>query len=664
MAGPVGRVLGGRYRLIRLLGVGGSASVYVAEDVRLGRQVAVKVLHPALAADPAFLRRFEAEARVVAKLGHAHVMAIHDWGENDDPTGPAPYLVMELLDGGSLRDLFDRGYRCTVAQAVQVGLQSARGLEHAHRRGNLVHRDVKPANLLFDGDGRLVVSDFGLARAIAEASITEPLGTVLGTARYTSPEQADGRWLDGRSDIYSLALVMVEAVTGRVPFSADTVAATLRARIDAVLVVPADMGALVPIIERATRLDPAERSDAAALVSELEAVAAQLGTGPPLPVGRTPEAGPGGADVDRPDDVTVVAGTPTGRPPPGVYDAEAGDAMEAEDTAVLAVPAPMVATDEAGPAAVAATDEAGPAAVGRGPGHRRRRLVAVLVAVLVVLTAAGGAALVTRPWRSSHRVPDVTGRDQATALAQLRPLHLGLRVNGRAASEDRPAGVILSQSPAPSVGLREGGDVGVTLSSGPAPRRVVSVVGQDRDQAVQALAGLALRADPIVQQYDQHVPAGKVVAQDPTGGAEVARGSSVKLIVSQGPAPRPVPSDLAGRSCDAASARVQAAGLTPACTQVFDDKAPVGQVVSTSPASGSSAPFASTVTIRVSKGPELIAVPASVKGASAAAAQQMLTSAGLADGPTYGPVGGTVFRTNPDIGTKVKRGTSIAIYTQ
>lgn len=677
MAGPVGRVLGGRYRLTRLVGAGGSASVYVAEDVKLGRQVAVKVLHPALAADPAFLRRFEAEARVAASLRHPNVMAVHDWGENDDPTGPAPYLVMELLDGGSLRELLDHGHRCTLAQVVLLGIQAARGLEHAHRRG-LVHRDVKPANLLFDGDGRLVVADFGLARAIAEASVTEPVGTVLGTARYTSPEQAGGRRLDGRSDVYSLALVLVEAVTGRVPFSADTTMATLMARVDADLVAPVEMGALGPVIEHAARLDPADRMDAAQLVRELDAVAGRFGAAQPLPIGRAPEPEPASAGPDRVDDITVVAEAAPGRPSPAVYDAEAADETDAieadatdggardgepvhgharadgheDDTAALPVPA-LVAAGEARPVAVEAA-----------PGHRRRRLWAVLAAVLVVLVAAGVAGAVTRPWRASHRIPDLTGKDQSAALALLHPLHLGLRVRGGAASEDRPIGEIVGQSPASTGSLREGSDVEVTLSSGPAPRRVVAVVGQDQVQAVQALAALALRADPIVQQYDEKTPAGKVLSQDPAPGAEVARGSSVRLSVSQGPAPRPVPTDLTGKSCDAASAKIQAVGLTAACTQVFDDRLPVGQVVSTSPAAGAPAPVGSTVAVRVSKGPELIAVPTSVKGASAAAAQQIITGAGLALGPTYGPVGGSVFRTNPDVGTKVKRGTSIAIYTQ
>ncbi|MEO5679203.1 MAG: serine/threonine-protein kinase, partial [Acidimicrobiales bacterium] len=222
-----GRILGGRYRLIAPLGGGASAAVFAAEDEVLCRQVAVKVLHPALAADRAFLRRFEAEARVAAALRHPNVLLVHDWGDDDG----TPFLVTELLEGGSLKDLLDRGFRASPSQALQLGLEACRGLDHAHRRG-LVHRDVKPANLLFDDEAHLRVADFGLARAISEAATTEPLGAVLGTARYASPEQAEGRPLNGRSDVYSLALVLVEAMTGKVPFAADTSAATLLARLD------------------------------------------------------------------------------------------------------------------------------------------------------------------------------------------------------------------------------------------------------------------------------------------------------------------------------------------------------------------------------------------------------------------------------------------------
>src|SRR5271156_4623503 len=220
----IGRVLGKRYRLLSALGTGASAHVYLAEDVSLQRHVAVKVLQPGLATDEAFLKRFRAEARSVASLNHPHVLRVFDWGDDAD----GPYLVLEYLGGGSLRDLLDRDIRLSLSQAAQLGTEVAQGLAYAHLRG-LVHRDIKPANLLFDEEGRVRVADFGVARALAgaacggaravgEAAWTEPAGAMVGTARYIPPEAAHGKPVDGRADVYSLALVLYEAVTGVVPF--------------------------------------------------------------------------------------------------------------------------------------------------------------------------------------------------------------------------------------------------------------------------------------------------------------------------------------------------------------------------------------------------------------------------------------------------------------
>src|SRR5438094_1734631 len=229
----VGRVLGGRYRLLAPIGTGASAHVFLGEDVTLRRRVAVKVLHAALAHDESFLRRFRAEAQAAAALNHPNIVRVYDHGEAED----GPYLVLEHLGAGSLRDVLDHGHRLSPSQALMVGLEAGRGLDYAHRKG-LVHRDIKPANLLFDDEGRLSIADFGLARALAEAAWTEPAGAVVGSARYASPEQARGASLDGKSDVYSLALVLVEAVTGEVPFAADTTIATLMARVNAPLVAP------------------------------------------------------------------------------------------------------------------------------------------------------------------------------------------------------------------------------------------------------------------------------------------------------------------------------------------------------------------------------------------------------------------------------------------
>src|SRR6476620_12087671 len=292
IADLAGRVLAGRYRLLGSIGAGASGRVYIADDVRLRRRVAVKVLHAGLSDDVGFLRRFRTEAQLAASLHHPNVMTVYDWGEDDG----IPFMVLELLVGGSLRGMLDAGIRLTPSQAAHVGRQVAAGLEYAHGRG-LVHRDVKPANLLFDEHGILRVADFGLARALAEASWTEPAGAVVGTARYAAPEQASGAPLDGRADLYSLAIVLVEAVTGTVPAMSDTAIGTLAARTHTPLVAPLALGRLGPVIERAGRPDPAERyPDAATMGAALADAARAFPRAQPLMLPGLREDGGGVVD--------------------------------------------------------------------------------------------------------------------------------------------------------------------------------------------------------------------------------------------------------------------------------------------------------------------------------------------------------------------------------
>src|SRR6476646_2582017 len=272
-----GRVLAGRYLLHGAIGTGASGRVYVADDQRLRRRVAVKVLHSALADDTAFLRRFRAEAQLAASLRHSNIVTVYDWGEDD-----VPFMVLELLEGGSLRSMLDQGTPLTVSQAARVGRDVASALEYAHAR-DVLHRDVKPANLLFDEHGIVRVADFGLARALAEASWTEPAGAVVGTARYASPEQGTGAPLDGRSDLYALGLVMVEAVTGSVPLVGDSPLGTIGMRQERAITVGPELGALAPVLTRVCRANPDDRYPTAdAMRAAIDEVAEQMPPPGPL----------------------------------------------------------------------------------------------------------------------------------------------------------------------------------------------------------------------------------------------------------------------------------------------------------------------------------------------------------------------------------------------
>jgi len=336
MTDQIGRVLSGRYRLIAPVGTGASAQVYLADDVRLRRRVAVKILHAALADDEAFLRRFRAEAQSAAALNHPNIVAVYDWGDDDG----APYIVTEYLSGGSLRAVLDTGVRLSQSQALMVGLEATRALDYAHRRG-FVHRDVKPANILFGEDRRLRIADFGLARALAEAAWTEPQGAVLGTARYASPEQAQGQAVDGRADVYSLGLVLIEAVTGTVPFAADTTIATLMARVGKPVEVPDALGPLQKPLTRAGLPDAADRPDAGELAIALMATAEDLPRPEPLPLATiAPVVDPSEGEADR--DATMLGGTRV------VTAGDATTVSDAVDTAAIGAtavePAPGPAT--------------------------------------------------------------------------------------------------------------------------------------------------------------------------------------------------------------------------------------------------------------------------------------------------------------------------------
>jgi len=416
----IGRVLGKRYRLVSALGAGASAHVFLADDVSLQRHVAVKVLQPDLVNDEAFLKRFRAEARSVASLNHPHVLRVFDWGEDTD----GPYLVLEYLGGGSLRDLLDRGFRLSPSQACRVGSEAAQGLAYAHARG-LVHRDVKPANLLFDDEGRVRVADFGVARALAEAAWTEPAGAMIGTARYAAPEQAQGQTVDGRADVYALALVLYEGVTGQVPFVADTTVGTLMARIGASLPHHQALGPLDNVLARAAAPEARARLDAAGLAARLDALAAALPAPAPLPL-----------KTDRPDDdlTGVVA------PVPSTID-EAAPAPLAETAAITGL---VVASRPPPPPAQPLPP---PPTVIR----RRRRWPWVLAVLLLVAAVVAGLLVAAKDkvFTPSHRVPSVTGLTLAKARAALAPYHFVLRQAGTTTSIKVPAGHVVSQQPAP-----------------------------------------------------------------------------------------------------------------------------------------------------------------------------------------------------------------------
>jgi serine/threonine-protein kinase len=629
----VGRVLSGRYRLISALGTGASAHVYVADDITLRRRVAVKVLHPDLANEPIFLRRFRAEAQAVAALRHPNIVAVHDWGEDGD----TPYLVCELLEGGSLRALLDTGYLLSPAQAALIGLEAARGLDYAHRRG-LVHRDVKPANLLFDDEGRLCIADFGVARALAEAALTEPQGTMIGTARYASPEQVRGASLDGRSDVYSLGLVLIEAVTGQVPFATDTTLGTLLARVETPVEVPEALGDLAAVVGDACQMDPADRVDAGQLRAALEELAHRLPPAEALPIldSHTVSRDRSAIDLRHIPDYRLERAERPDRTAHG----EPGRHADLP-------PGPLY-------------DQAGPRAANAAPRTRRWPIVVLVLALLA--GAGGGVAFV----RSRHQppkvlVPAVARLTRDAAASRLLNLHLKMRIAGQQYQDGTAAGDVLTQIPETGT-VREGSVVAVVLSLGPPPVPIPDLTNMTLDEATAALAGAGLKVGRVTTPFNDTVDKGKIITWSPTG-VPLPRGDTVDLTVSGGKEQMPVPDLSNAKNFADAQAQLAAAGLTATEQDSFSNSVRQGQIISINPPAGTLVTKGTAVVVQISKGPDVVAVP-DVRTMPPAAAQAALQAAGLTPGFTYGPLNGTVFATNPPRGSVVLRGTTVNIYTQ
>lgn len=692
MTEHVGRVLGGRYRLLSPLGSGASADVYLGDDVRLHRRVAIKVLHPALAQDEAFLRRFRAEARAAGALSHPNILEVFDW-HGEDP----PYLITEYLKGGSLRGMLDAGHRLSSSQALVVGLQAAQGLDVAHRQG-FVHRDIKPANLLFGGDGRMRVADFGLARAVAEAAMTEPTGAVLGTARYASPEQTQGETLTGQSDIYALGLVLIEAVTGKVPFATDSTVGTLMARLDQPVEVPEEMTALQPVLERVGAVTPSDRPDAAELVSELMEAATQLPRPSSLPlVGQLALRQSSSDDSDK----TVVAG------------AIASGAPAAPSTAEQpAISAPQALTDSPGvpgqmpvhvpppggsgaPGGVEAAPNGASQQVPPGVSPKRSAarkrvpswLVPTLLTVLALAVGAVGALYLREASVPSHTVPQSLIGAQYDDLDSLIGDSGWRRDVQYHYSEDVDADHILGTDPEPGSELREGEELEVLVSCGPIPVELPeNLEDVPEDDASQQLIDLGFDVE-VERELHDDVDEGDVIGvvadedtveescepRDGVSEGAVSPASTVVLQVSDGPDLPEVP-DVSGLTWNEAQEALEDAGFDPRRRRERDSSVARGRVTRTDPEEGTRLEEGSRVLVYVSRDgtsggggdddddDDMVEVPP-LLGRNVDSAENLLENNDLELGEVHGIGGGFVYDQNPRAGQTVPEGTEVDIYT-
>jgi serine/threonine-protein kinase len=612
-------VIDGRYRVISRLGSGGMADVYLALDQLLGREVAVKVLHHHFAADQEFVERFRREASSAAALSHPNIVGIFDRGEWNGTY----YIAMEYVAGRSLKSIVREGGALEPAAAIDIVVQILRAAQFAHKRG-VIHRDLKPHNVILDEEGRARVTDFGIARA--GASDMTLTGSIMGTAQYLSPEQAQGFSVSAASDLYSVGVILYELLSGAVPFEGETAVAIAFKQVSADPRPPSEINPALPpaldaIVLRALAKDPAQRyADAGELIAALEherqalpafSAAAVTGARGDGPAGHPHPGGHGGAGS------LLLA-------PGGRYGDGYGEPPE--------------------------TDR-----------RRRRWLTWGLAALLLAGLAV--AALLLLPSGSKLRVPPVVGQTEQAASAALRRAGL-TPVPSLAPSSTVPAGRVISESPPAGTPVRKGSRVSIVVSRGPARETLLNVEGLTPAEAVAKLRKAGLKPSTKTEPSTT-IAAGKVIGTEPPAGTEVQLGSAVTVLVSSGPEAVRVP-DVVGQQRSAAEAALTGAGLkVGAVTQKVSTTQPPNTVLSQSPAAGASAHAGDKVNLTVAQASQEAAVP-DVVGKSEALAAAALGAAGFkpktAPASTTDPAQvGIVLRQSPAAGTHARKGSSVTI---
>jgi serine/threonine-protein kinase len=636
-------IIDGRYKVISRVGSGGMADVYLAEDQLLGRQVAVKLLHHHFAEDQEFVERFRREASSAAALSHQNIVGIFDRGEWEGTY----YIAMEYVPGRSLKTIVREQGALDPALAIDIVVQILRGARYAHRRG-VVHRDLKPHNVILDEEGRARVTDFGIARA--GASDMTLTGSIMGTAQYLSPEQAQGHPVTGASDLYSIGVILYELLTGEVPFDGETAVAIAYQQVSAQPRPPSEVNPSIPpaldaIVLRALAKDPAQRyADAdefiAALQRERQALPTAAGAAAALAAGAVREGSNWSTAA-----TAATAAAPMGPPvmPPTQHRAPDG----AHPTGS------MLLAEEA-------YEENG-GEQGEGPGISRVLLWSLLAALVV-----GGivAAVLLLSSSAGHvNVANVTGETEQAASARLRAQ--GLSVAPSLGSSATVAdGRVISQSPVAGSRVEKGSRVSIVVSSGPGSAALGSVEGLTATQAMSRLRTAGFK--PTRQdEPSSKVAKGKVIGTEPPAGTELQVGSPVTVLVSSGPAQVKVP-DLAGDSRSGAEAALSAVGLAVGTiTEQVSAGAAAGSVLAQSPKAGSSVETGSKVNLTLAKVSSEVAVP-KVVGQSETQAAAALGGAGFTPRVATAPVSeqskvGVVLKQSPSAGTTAHKGSTVTL---
>ncbi|MDQ0777833.1 beta-lactam-binding protein with PASTA domain/serine/threonine protein kinase [Streptomyces aurantiacus] len=632
----VGHVLDGRYRVDARIAVGGMATVYRAVDTRLDRVLALKVMHPALAADGTFVDRFIREAKSVARLAHPNVVQVFDQGTDAGYV----YLAMEYVAGCTLRDVLRERGALQPRAALDVLEPVLAALGAAHRAG-FVHRDMKPENVLIGDDGRVKVADFGLVRSVD--TVTHTTGAVLGTVSYLAPEQIEHGTADARVDVYACGILLFEMLTGDRPHLGDSPAAVLYKHLHEDVpppseAVPGLAYELDELVASATARDPGARpDDAVALLAQtLDARSA-------LSDDQLDSVPPGALATDRPGADNRTSVIPRSLSVPRLLPANPVNEDDAElhHTSFLPSPPP------------------GPPRRGRTMAPRRG-VLAIVAAVLLALGVGAGVWYINSG--QFTEVPAVLNKTEAQATERIEDAGLDVKGVRTAYSDTVKLGRVISSDPKPATRIRDNGSVTLTVSKGPNIVRVPDLKGFSLDKAKEQLADEGLAAGMVTKAFSDDVPVGFVISTKPGAGTERRGGSAIALVVSKG-SPVDVP-DVVGDELDDAKAELAEAGLTvEVAAERVTSENEAGQVAKQSPESGREVAGGDTVTLTVSKGPEMIEVP-DVVGDSVDDAKQELEEAGFEvkeDRGLLGLFGDTVKSQSTEGGDTAPEGSTITI---
>lgn len=641
----IGRLIDQRYRVTRRLARGGMATVYVAQDERLERPVALKVMHPHLAESDAFVERFHREARAAARIVHPGVVSVFDQGV----VSGQGFLVMELIDGTNLRALLNAQGAFTIPQALRYTTDILEALRAAHRMG-VIHRDIKPENILVPTDGPAKVADFGLARAVSEGS-TSATGNMLGTVAYIAPEIALTTEANARSDLYSVGIMLYEMLTGAVPWADESPLQIASHHVSEDVPSPSANLPWIPreiddLVAALTARNPANRCADASDALDLVARAA----------------------ASIPSDIA------NRRAEVAHEDSRSGSETTALNTEVMptqltqAMPAPAVTTATALPTATAvttvhtSTPTETPSA-GELPAKMSTRaiLLAVIAFLLIVAASFGGSWWWTEYGPGSYlTMPTTTGRDLADVQADLGAIGLASSVEEEF-SDDVQSGIVTHSDPDGGSSVHKSTNVQLYVSKGIDMKDVPNVVGKGQDEASRTLADAGLALGAVTDAYSEEVPPGQVISQSVAAGTSLAHDSTVDVVLSKGREPRTVPT-LTGKGASAAKSSIEALGLVASPTEAYSDTVPEGQVISQQTREGSTVYRGDSVSYTVSKGPEMVTVP-DVVGLQRQEAHDKLEGAGFTvqEDLILGGFFNTVRSSDPAGGSKVKKGATVTI---